>query len=319
MTETDFEDWPDPLQRHLKRVKARNSEHTLKNRVVTLEQWRDYCEEYGYDVLEADTDLIDGWLDDMRIEGYADKSVLNKAYDLSAVYGYLDDRDVIDTNPFDGIDLSWLANEPKLDAHSEIRYLDIEEYETLIDACRDLRDELVLRLLWETGIRVSEASEIRIDDIDRDERQIEIRTSKQQRGSNESRTVYYRYELAHVLREWLDGGGRNKYLHADSSDRLLLTKQSPKMPTQRLGEIVHEVTDRTDLQEVVYTDVNGNPRNRITPHTFRHSYAVHRTKNGMPIIYLQDLLGHSEIDVTRQYLKFRSDDIREAEKKYAPR
>ncbi|WP_255167123.1 tyrosine-type recombinase/integrase [Natrononativus amylolyticus] len=314
----DFENWPTPIQRHLIRIKARKSSHTLKNRVVTLQQWREYCEETGYDVLEADTDLIDGWLDEMRIEGYADKSILNKAYDLSAVYRYLNDRDAVERNPFDHVELNWLSNKPKLDTHSEIRYLDIDEYETLIDACRDLRDELILRLLWATGVRVSEASDIRIDDIDLEERQIEVRTSKQQRGENKSRTVYYRYDLARVLREWLKGGRRNKYLYAGESDYLLLTKQSPRMPVRRLGEIVREVAARTDLQEVVYTDVEGNPRNRITPHTFRHSYAVHRTKNGMPIVYLQDLLGHSEIDVTRKYLKFRSDDIREAEKKYAP-
>lgn len=319
MTTSESGDWPTPVQRHLKRVEARKSEYTLKNRKVTLRQWREFCDSVECELLEADADLIDDWLDELILEGYTDKSVLNKAYDLSAVYGFLASRNVIDANPFEDVDLTWLSNEPELDTHSEIRYLDLDEYQTLIDACRTLRDEVILRLLWETGVRVSEACNIRIKDIDQDNRQIEIHTAKQQRGSTQTRIVYYRYELARTLREWLNQGGRNKYLGSSESDYLLITKESPKMPPKRLGEIVHDVADRTDLQEVVFTNVRGNSQHRITPHTFRHSYAVHRTKNGMPIVYLQDLLGHSDIDITRQYLKFRTDDIREAEKKYAPR
>lgn len=316
---TDFTDWPAPIERHLKRVKARKSDHTLKNREVTLRQWRKFCEETERDILNPDAEFIDDWLDEMILEGYTDKTVLNKAYDLSAVYGALADRDVIDTNPFEPMDLTWLSNEPELDSQSEIRYLDTAEYDTLLEACRNLRDELIIRLLWDTGVRVSEACNIRIDDINQDDRRIEVQTAKQQRGSNKTRTVYYRYELARVLREWLDRGGRTKYISADQSEYLLITKQSPKMPPSRLGEVVREIADRTELQEIVFTNVSGQPQNRITPHTFRHSYAVHRTKNGMPIVYLQDLLGHSDIDITRQYLKFRNDDIREAEKTYAPR
>lgn len=315
----DIEGWPAPIERHLKRVTARKSDHTLKNREVTLRQWREFCEENGVEILDPEAKFVDDWLDEMRLEGYTDKSILNKAYDLSAVYNTLADRDVLDVNPFESIDLTWLSNEPELDTQSEVRYLDTDEYETLLEACGNLRNELILRLLWETGVRVSEACNIRIDDIDRDNRRIEIQTAKQQRGAGSTRTVYYRYELASVLQDWLDGGGRAKYLSADESEYLLITKQSPKMPPQRLGEIVHEIADRTEIQEVVFTNVSGQPQNRITPHTFRHSYAVHRTKNGMPIVYLQDLLGHSDIGITRQYLKFRTDDIREAEKKYAPR
>ncbi|WP_440007702.1 tyrosine-type recombinase/integrase [Halomicrococcus sp. SG-WS-1] len=320
MTGSDeFESWNPAIQRHLTRVKARKSDHTLKNRETTLRQWREFCEENGSEILEPDAELINDWLDKLILEGYTDKSTLNKAYDLSAVYRALANRGVIDETPFKSVDLTWLSNEPELDTHSEVRYLDIGEYESLLEACRNPRDELILRLLWETGVRVSEACNIRIEDIDRDNRQIEIQTSKQQRGKNQTRTVYYRYELARMFRKWLDEGDRRKYLSAGESEYLLLTKESPKMPPQRLGEIVHEVADRTNLQEVVFTDVRGQPQHRITPHTFRHSYAVHRTKNGMPIVYLQDLLGHSDIDVTRQYLKFRTDDIREAEKTYAPR
>jgi len=231
MTEIDnFDGWPPPIQRHLKRVNARKSDHTLKNREVTLRQWRNFCEKNGCGLLDVGTTHIEDWLDEMILEGYTDKTVLNKAYDLSAVYSYLADRDAIDENPFENVDLTWLSSEPEVDTQSEIRYLDIEEYETLIEACRDLRDELILRLLWDTGVRASEACNIRIDDIDRDNRQMEIRTAKQQRGISQTRTVYYRYDLARVIREWLDGGKRSKYLSADKSDYLLSQSNPPRCP-----------------------------------------------------------------------------------------
>jgi len=191
----------------------------------------------------------------------------------------------------------------------------------MIDACPRPRDEMLLRLLWNCGVRAEEAVNIEIEaHIDRDKREINIKTGKQGRTSDvKSRTVYYGRQMERTMRKWLDRGARNKYISADDSPYLIVSKQAEQPTPNRVTEIVDEVAEKAGVQEELWTDASGRPRHRVTAHSFRHSYAVHRVKQGMPIVYLQELMGHADIDQTRKYLKFRKDDIREAEKKYAPR
>jgi integrase/recombinase XerD len=172
-------------------------------------------------------------------------------------------------------------------------------------------------------VRVQEAVNIRKQDIDRDERSITVTTIKSGRYEEDNeRTVYYSRSMERTLKRWLDRGGRSKTQGADGDDddgHPLVTREAPWMGENRITEIVDEVADRTDLQDDLYTDKAGNDRNWIVGHLFRKSYGVHRTKNGMPIAYLTELMGHSDIETTRDhYLKFREDDIRDAERKYAP-
>lgn len=301
------------VNRQVRRTRARQSHHTSKNLLVTLRQWTTWLASNGIHEFDAASkEDVEDWIDDLLLDGYADKSVLNKFYDLRKTYRAIG-HDICES-----IDVNHLSNEPHIDKHAEIRYISKDEYQQLLDACRDARDTLLLTLLWDTGVRANEASQITLRDINRDENTIKIRTGKQQRGSNPERTVYYTRELSKALRQWLDRGSRNAYLHSDTSDNLLLTKQSGHMPPNRISEIVYEIAVIADLQEVIWTTQDGRPQNRIHPHTFRHSYAVHRVRAGMPIVFLQELLGHADIEVTKQYLKFRDEDVREAYQRYRP-
>lgn len=311
------------ITRHVRRTHARKSKNTHKNLLVSLRKWTNWVatrdlhdsDAYsgnGIDLTKATKDDLDDWIDDLRLDGYTDKSILNYFYDVSRTYREIG-HDI-----GEDVDTDHLSNSPHIDEHDEIRYIEIEEYEQLLDACRDTRDTLILTLLWETGVRAGEASDITIEDINRDEQYIKIRTGKQRRGDSSTRKVWYGRSLKKALRNWLDRGKRNAYLHSDTSRYLLLTKQSNHMPTQRLGEIVHEVAERAGLQDVVWTTQDGRPQHRIHTHTFRHSFAVHRVKKGMPIVFLQDLMGHADIDVTRQYLHFRDEDIEDAAHRYRP-
>lgn len=129
-------------------------------------------------------------------------------------------------------------------------------------------------------------------------REIELKTAKQGEGEIKDRAVFYKRDLERDLKEWIDRGGRNRYLGGDGSPFLFVTSESPMMRSQRIGEIVHDVSVRAGLNEkieffdedemevVELATVNGRPRYQFSTHSLRHSYAVHRTKNGMPIVYL---------------------------------
>lgn len=311
------------VSEYLRRVRARKSQHTLSNRRVAYTQFEQFCRQQGKSLFEADEWTVEHWIDHMLDpdgEGFAPRTVRNKVYDLSALYQYLERRGDVDENPCEDLDTSDLSG-TVIDEYTDVRYLEPEEYEQMLDACDRTRDKLLIQLLWNCGVRAEEATRIEIGaHLDRDAQEITIKTGKQGRTSDvKSRTVYYRRPMERTLREWLDKGGRDKYLGADESDYLFVTRETGKMTPIRVTEIVDEVAEAAGLQETLWTDAADRERKRITAHSFRHSFAVHRVKSGMPIVYLQELLGHADIEQTRKYLKFRQDDIKEAEKKYAPR
>jgi len=304
----------------LSRTEARHAENTLKNRRVALRQFREYLNGLGLDVQSVEPYHIEDWIDTLLLDDYAPRSIRAKVYIVSAYYEYAANRNEVDENPVESVNLKGYSD-TRINESTEVRYITPDDYQQMLSECGKLRNELLLRLLWNTGVRASEAVDIQIEDIDRDDHSIVVETAKSAKlKSAKKRTVYYNRQFAGLLRKWLDKGGRSAYLGVEDDEQgyLLVTKQAPSMAVGRVSEIVREIAEPAGVQEVVYTDQSGRPRNKVTAHTFRHSYAVNRVKKGMPLVYLQTLMGHSDIDITRKYLHFREDDVKEADKRYRP-
>ena len=306
----------------LLRSKSRHSKHTFRNRKVAVKQWLEFCEVEDIDVFDARSVTVEDWMDVMIADGYAPRSVREKVYSISAMYVRWVKREYIEKNPVEDVDDVEKYSLTRLQEHSEREYLEVEEYEAIEEACVNTRELLVVQILWQTGVRVGESVSIRETDINFDKRYIEIETSKTGKfEENDTRKVYYKRTLERTLDKWLNKGGRDAYTGTGGDDdegHILVSKEEPTMSTQTVGDIVYEVADRTEVQETLYEDQSGTKRQWVVPHLFRKSYGVHRTKSGMPIVYLSELMGHSDIATTRDnYLKFRDDDIAEAEQKYA--
>lgn len=292
------------------------SENTYRNRKVAYKQFALYCNEKGISFRDVEHKHIRQFGLKLRKDGYKKRTIETKLYSLSALYQHLRRWDEIAKNPLehDDFDMEFVKTTGK---YGEIRYIEIEDYKKIIEAVDSLRDELLLRLLWDCGVRSKELVNIEVDDVNRKEQSITILTAKKR--DDEKRKVYYRHRTESCLRKWLDRGGRDAFLKADESDYLLLGKQSEQLNPNRPTEIVRKYAKNAGVQAKLDTSkVTGVERKKVTAHAFRHSYAVHRVKKGMPIPFLSDLMGHSDIKQTREYLKFREDDIQKAEEKYAP-
>lgn len=317
--EDEFSEFSGLFKKYLERTDARRSSNTLKNRKVALKQFLDFS---GVEsVEEIETWHIDDWIDHFLNDGYAPRSVRNKVYVVSGLIEFAINRNEISHNVITKDDLQELTAN-KIDDHTEVRYIEKEEYHKMIEECEDLRNELVLRLLWNTGVREEEAINIKIDDFDHDDRSITIENAKTHKlDSKEERKVYYGRQLDLVLTKWIDRGRREGYFYSGTSEdegHLLVTNQQASVSKGRINEIVKEKASDAGVQEKLYEDASERDRYRVTTHAFRHSYAVHRVQNGMPLVYLQDLMGHSDIEQTRKYLIFRDDDRKEADKRYRP-
>lgn len=304
---------------------ARFSENTYRNRKVVIRQFSEYISEE--DLREIGSIEVDDWVNGMLSEGYAPRSVRGKTYALSAIFNELVTREVIDENPVENVSVEDLEQTKQDEYHTENnrgQYLTVEEYEQLADAAENLRDEVLIRLLWQTGVRVSEAADIRIRDIDRDSRSITVRNAKSgEHSETGTRTVYYDRKFSVLLRNYIDGGYREGYVglseEKEDDGHLLVSKEKYSLNKEYITKFVAETAERAGIQEVMYENKAGAEMKRVNAHLLRKSYGVHRTKNGMPIAYLSELMGHSDVTVTKEnYLHFREDDIEEAERTYRP-
>jgi integrase/recombinase XerD len=120
------------------------------------------------------------------------------------------DRSVT-VSPFESADAHLTA----LHRRQLIVYITPEEKEALVEnvPTPTLRNELVIRLLWQTGVQKSELVEIELENIDRDEWSIKVWSNK----TREWRTVLYQTSLDFLMEQWLDGGHRDSYVPAGDS------------------------------------------------------------------------------------------------------
>lgn len=177
-----------------------------------------------------------------------------------------------------------------------------------------IRNELICRMLYQTGIRRSELVRIKLDHIDRNKREITIYGKK----TEESRTVWYQPSLDTLLNLWIDSD-RNAVLTSEESPYLFCTLKSEMMDEQTVTDVVTEAAEQSDLQETVYENRLGQKIRRVGAHTLRKSFGVHFINDGGDISFLMELLGHSSIETTKNnYLKYSKKDLENSIRRHGP-
>lgn len=306
------------FQRYAERMDSRYAEGTGRRTREGLRKLQRFLEEklgqdpQTVDVTALSEDDMDWFLDWLGNQGLSDLSTSDVWSVNKGFLSWYDNDDAVEDVDTDHLSSSTLMEQHLVDG---VRWLTKEEHKSMIEGCNSLREQLICELLWETGVRRSEASTIQISDVTRDERKIRIPNAK----NDQVREVYYSITLERTLREWLDKGGRAQYSRAAESDYLICSNQSEQVQGKYINDVVVRVAERAGIQEVITQDAAGRDLNRITAHAYRHSYAIHRVRNGMPIHFLKELMGHKRIKSTEFYLNFRGEDIKEANRKYRPR
>ena len=164
-------------------------------------------------------------------------------------------------------------------------YLTPEEAHQLIDSAENERDRLFLRLLWETGVRVSEAIALRLGDVGRDG----IRVLG--KGSVE-RVVFVQDSLVSAILF------HAQELALERSDYLFPSRKGGHITKQRADQIIKQAARRAGLERIVHA------------HLFRHGYAINFLNCSGRLDALQEQLGHRDINTTRIYLRLTDEDVK---------
>ncbi|MUV60622.1 tyrosine-type recombinase/integrase [Halobacterium sp. CBA1126] len=302
----------DHFDRYLQRVAGMKSDATHQTREKGLRRFNIWLEATGRDPLELSPLDIEDFLVALSNEDYAPNTISSYFTSVRLFYKFLDRDGVIDDNPAADVDqsnLKALTKGTKKHQETDIVYVTKDEFESMVENVPSpkLRNRLILRLLWQTGLRRSELASIQLDDIDREERSITIYSTK----TDHTRTVYYQESLDFLLDQWLDNGYRESYLPAPESPYLFTSERSEQISGETIGKVVLEAAESAGCQEQMYRDASGKAKWRITAHAIRHGHAVQALKSGIDIRTLQKHLGHRNLDTTERYLRLLDDDVKE--------
>jgi integrase/recombinase XerC/integrase/recombinase XerD len=199
---------------------------------------------------------------------------------LSSFYRFLYTQGAVTTNPLTGID------RPRI-KQQEVKYLKHNQVLRLLDSIEDLRDKLIVRTIYATGVRVSELCNMNIEDIDFDEHTIRIRGK-----GDKIRTVFVDDDtLADIL----------KFISTRIVGPVFVGQQGKNISSRAIQHIFK----------------NYAPSG-ITPHKIRHSYASELYKRSKNLRVVQENLGHTSIKTTEIYLHTDIDERRQVYQQYFP-
>jgi integrase/recombinase XerD len=279
-----------------------------------FEQWLDE-NDHG-PVEDVDALTIEDFFLHLSNEGYAPETIRVRYDTLTLFYRALAGKfGVIDESPFvhldrDEFDSIMQGTKKKRVTKDEVTYVTPEQIEELCDHAPNpaLRNELLIRLSYQTGLRQSETVAIELDDIDRDERRIRINSQK----THENRDVFYHESLDFLMDQYIDGGYRSSSMYAKESPYLFVSSRAGRLEKTKPNKIIKKAAKNAGIQSVLWTDPQGRNRHKLTSHAVRHGFGVQAVKTGMNVREIQKTMGHKNLDMTMTYLDITSTDVRDA-------
>lgn len=162
-----------------------------------------------------------------------------------------------------------------------------------------LRDRALILFLVDTGLRASELCNLLVSDVNTDSQSVDVRGK-----GDKPRIVHYAKSCSLAL--WRYHATRQPHLQADQPLFHVGPVDAPAPFERRvLGRLLHRIGDRAGV----------TPAN---PHRFRHTFAIQFLRNGGNLFALQDLLGHSNLEMVRRYARIVQADRARAHKLASP-
>lgn len=286
---------------------------------------------------KQDLRWYDHWLDDAQIESPADVTPaeanqvgqtlareFNGTTDLyrwdriHAFHDWLVRMDIAESNPFE----RWNKDKDEhfgftKNSEQSRRLKEGEQYAVSQDEVRlmeenvgrnRIRDQLIIRLLWQTGMRRGEVSGLSVDDVDQPSREITIRESVAK--NDKERVVAYQQSLDGLLTEWLDHGYREEMAATSDHNRLFVGERGAPLSGDRINDIVIDAADNAGINRKIYADANapvdedGNRipnRWLISAHNIRHGFGDYMVKETDAGLWeVSKSMGHSSVKITER-------------------
>ena len=259
---------------------------TLKAYRIDLTQFTNFF--LSTNASEITTESLESFLIHLH-KNYKPKTVKRKIASLKAFFHYLEYKEIIDRTPFNKLQIKF--REPVILPKTIPLFL-VENLLTVIYQQRtnaktdyqkrnSLRDIAVVELLFGTGMRISELCSLRASDVNLYERTILIYG----KGSKERRIQIGNEDVIQILTEYKE----NFSSEIRSCNHFFVNQSGKPLSDQAVRRMINKYTSLAAIEL------------HITPHMFRHTFATSLLEADVDIRYIQEMLGHSSINITEIY------------------
>lgn len=285
-------------ENYLMKVKQASS-NTVSSYMRDIRQFATFLEDNGYgSILEAEQLNIKEYLSVLQQEGRSGATLSRNVASLKNFYSYLVTSGFLDKSPVIEIHVErGVKKLPQILTGREIELLLAQP--ACVDA-KGYRDKAMLETMYATGIRVTELIDLNVDDVNLDLGLIKCSNAKKSRAIPLYPAALK--ALSTYIREIRTG------MLADPDEKALFVNISGvRMSRQGFWKILK------------HYQVMAHIEKEITPHTLRHSFAVHLLENGADLGSVQELMGHSDISSTQLYTHMINNKLKSVYEKCHPK
>jgi len=277
------------------------SDNTVAAYRRDLGVWRGFCALRDLSFRDVTPDDVTDYLERLRagkppaVRKLSPASVARMLVAVRAFHRFLVSEGKTDSDPTARVGI---PRRPR----SLPKAIPLEDVETLLglptDELLGARDRAILETLYGTGVRISELSNLDVDDVDMDGRTVTVRAGKGSkdrivplgRAARSAIAAYLTRSRPELLRRQKQGSERGA---------LFLNARGGRLSRQGSWKILKGYARLAGLEE------------RVSPHTLRHSFATHMLDGGADIRVVQELLGHASLATTQVYTLVSDHRLRE--------
>ena len=267
-----------------------NSVNTRESYLRDTLYFLEYLSDTGTDPLQADEQTVQGYVDHLHELKRSPTTISRNLASVRCFYKFLIFRGLVENNPAKGIKLEKTVKKlPQVLSGEEIELLLAQPDITEPKGCRD---KAMLELLYAPGIRASELINLTIKDLNRRSGVLYCRGSKGVR----SIPVYPSAVVAvsdYIYRM------RGLITGPESGNALFVNLNGGRLTRQGFWKIVKGYATEAGITK------------EITPHTLRHSFALHLLENGASVKDIQTMMGHADISSTQVYVQLLDSHVKQ--------
>jgi len=275
------------------------SDNSIFSYGYDLKKFTIFLEKKHINFLEVKTDDIMRFLEEERERKISAKTLAREVVAIRQFYKFLKDDKRLSVNPSEKIET------PEVE-RTIPDYLTLVEIDELFKTINEenlyeLRDKCIFELLYSSGLRISEACNLRNGDIDMDNMTITV----EGKGGRQ-RLVPFGEKSLEILQKYLEKS-RPEILKKRQCEFIFVSKKGSYINRKSVWRLLNHYIKRTKIKK------------KVTPHTLRHSFATHLLENHADLKSVQELLGHIDISTTQIYTHMASKTLHEVHKKHHPR
>ncbi len=275
------------------------SSNTIESYIFDLNHFESYLKKNEKDILKVNEKDLTEYVAFLYNCGYSPRTIMRHVSTLRNFYKFLFNEGELNSNPAE------ILETPK--AFKLLpKYLTDSEVESLINlpdtsTPTGQRDRAMIELLYATGLRVSELLDLKINNLNLEERFL-ITFGK---GAKE-RLVPFSKKALNFLELYLNDG-RQKLLKGKKSYFLFLNSRGEKLSRQGFWKILKKYGKEIGIAH------------KLSPHTLRHTFATHLLEHGADLRAVQIMLGHSDISTTQIYTHISNERLKQIYFNFHPR